>query len=234
MVLCCKFYNLQINRSCNILRHIWLCTCSLLDRHSEGAVTGSIWSQCTEVVQRPTSQSVNATGRARGVAVKRVPIHGLSRCEVLQRTLALHPGECSNPGVTLHFHNHVLWLTGHFVEQNKYSMAWISRQNNAFQFVFKPTCGLTSIEGDLLTGHAGAVSSRSGYANIINLSAVQVKQGAVVCGASAGADISISTAGCEWVWLSNQRRWPCYRHAVWVTHWVHCYILRSTRCCKRI
>ncbi len=73
----------------------------------------------------------------------------------------------------------------------------MSHQNNAFQFVFKPTCGLTSIEGDLLTGRAGAVSSRSGYANIINLSTVQVKQGAGVYGASAGADISIATAGCK-------------------------------------
>lgn len=66
-----------------------------------------------------------------------------------------------------------------------------------FHIVLKPTCGLTSIEGDLLTGRAGAVSSRSSYVKVINLSAVQVKQGAVVRGASAGANISISTAGRE-------------------------------------
>lgn len=58
-------------------------------------------------------------------------------------------------------------------------------------------CGLTSVEGDLLTGQAGAVSSRSSYANVVNLSTVQVKQGAVVRDASAGSHISVSAAGRE-------------------------------------
>lgn len=128
-VLCGILYILQKNRSCNILRHMWLYTCSPLDRHREGAVTGSIWSLRSKVVQCPTRQPTEATWSARGVAVKRVSIHGLGPCEVLQRALALHPGECCSPSVTLHRYTHVLWRTGHYIEQMEYSMSQVSCQN---------------------------------------------------------------------------------------------------------
>lgn len=228
----CFIFVYSWDKQLNILRHIWSYTCSPLDWRSDGAVTGPIWSLRCEVVQCPTSQSWEATWSARGVAVKCVPIHGLGPCKVLQRTLALPPGECGSPGVTLHCYTHVLWLTGHYRPEGIQCVTDFTPKHNAFHL--KPMCGLTSMEGDLLTGQTGAVSSRSSYANVVNLSAVQVKQGAVVRGASAGSHISVSTAGRERVRLGHQRGWPWRHHSVWVTHRICCYILRNTRCCKRI